>query len=267
MLQNNAKPPFDDINFRLAVAHAVDRKTIAEKIYYGLVEASPVPAPASSWWFDKQAADSLDYNLDKARAYLAKSKYQGDAATFELLTSAEALSARHQRLRRLSSGRARQDRNQGGAEEGGFRRRQSAGVPRRLSGVDRQLHVSRRAHLHDHGELHGKPVPVEGHQLRQPEGCRVAEGRVRRGRPRQAEDRPCRPAKGTGCAIAADMVRFLRFRQCLARPREGFQAQQGPDHQRSRRLGGASGTARVGIAMLSLRACAGLPFRCCRSCW
>jgi len=90
MLQNNAKPPFDDINFRLAVAHAVDRKTIAEKIYYGLVEASPVPAPASSWWFDKQAADSLDYNLDKARAYLAKSKYQGDAATFELLTSAEA---------------------------------------------------------------------------------------------------------------------------------------------------------------------------------
>ncbi len=44
MLQNNAKPPFDDINFRLAVAHAVDRKTIAEKIYYGLVEASPVPS-------------------------------------------------------------------------------------------------------------------------------------------------------------------------------------------------------------------------------
>ena len=90
MLQNNAKAPFDDVNFRLAVAHAVDRKTIAEKIYYGLVEASSVPAPASSWWYDKTAGDAITFDPDKARAYLAKSKYQGDAATFELVTSAEA---------------------------------------------------------------------------------------------------------------------------------------------------------------------------------
>ena len=90
MLQNNAKAPFDDVNFRLAVAHAVDRKTIAEKIYYGLVEPSSVPAPSSSWWYDKKAGDTIDYDVDKAKAYLAKSKYTGDAATFELLTSAEA---------------------------------------------------------------------------------------------------------------------------------------------------------------------------------
>ena len=90
MLQNQARPPFDDLNFRLAVAHAVDRKTIAEKIYYGLVEASSVPAPASSWWYDRKAGDILSYDPAKAREFLAKSKYQGDAAAFELLTSAEA---------------------------------------------------------------------------------------------------------------------------------------------------------------------------------
>ena len=78
------------MNFRLAVAHAVDRETIAKKIYYGLIEASSVPAPASGWWYDKTAAAAASYDLDKAKAYLAKSKYQGDAATFELVTSAEA---------------------------------------------------------------------------------------------------------------------------------------------------------------------------------
>jgi peptide/nickel transport system substrate-binding protein len=89
MLQNQAKPPFDDLNFRLAIAHAVDRKTIAEKVYYGLVEASSVPAPASSWWYDPTAAEKLAYNLDLAKSYLAKSKYKGDELTFELSTSAE----------------------------------------------------------------------------------------------------------------------------------------------------------------------------------
>ena len=90
MLQNQARPPFDDLNFRLAVAHAVDRKTIAEKIYYGLVEPSSVPAPASSWWYDRKAGDVLSHDPVKAKEYLAKSKYQGDAASFDLLTSAEA---------------------------------------------------------------------------------------------------------------------------------------------------------------------------------
>jgi peptide/nickel transport system substrate-binding protein len=90
MLQNNAKPPFDDLNFRLAIAHAVDRKTIAERIYYGLVEPSAIPAPSSSWWFDEAADKTLAYNLDLAKSYLAKSKYATSGAEFELLTSAEA---------------------------------------------------------------------------------------------------------------------------------------------------------------------------------
>jgi peptide/nickel transport system substrate-binding protein len=83
MLQNPTKPPFDDLEFRLAVAHAIDRKTIAEKIYYGFVEPSSIPAPASSWWWDKEADAMLAYNLDLAKQHLAKSKY-ATGAEFDL---------------------------------------------------------------------------------------------------------------------------------------------------------------------------------------
>jgi peptide/nickel transport system substrate-binding protein len=85
-LMNNARPPFDDMNFRRAMSHAVDRKTICEKIYYGLVEQSGIPAPASSWWYDKAADDIVTYDPDKARFYLKKSKY-ADNAKFDLMTS------------------------------------------------------------------------------------------------------------------------------------------------------------------------------------
>jgi peptide/nickel transport system substrate-binding protein len=87
LVQNTARPPFDDVNFRRAIAHAMDRKTITEKIYFGLVEPSAIAAPASSWWFDAQANDSLSYDLDKARFYLKQSKY-ADGASFDLNTSA-----------------------------------------------------------------------------------------------------------------------------------------------------------------------------------
>ncbi len=85
MLQNCSRAPFDDIEFRRALKHAVDRKTIAEKIYYGLVEPSAIPAPASSWWFDKEADAMSAYDLDKARAHLAKSAYaKGAEFTLDL---------------------------------------------------------------------------------------------------------------------------------------------------------------------------------------
>lgn len=80
---NNARPPFDDVNFRRALAHAIDRRTINERIYHGMVETSSVPAPASSWWFNPAANAVLDYDLDKARDYLARSKYP-NGASFEL---------------------------------------------------------------------------------------------------------------------------------------------------------------------------------------
>lgn len=89
MFQNCSRPPFNDLEFRRAVRHAVDRKTIAEKIYFGLVEPSAIPAPASGWWYDKQADEMSAYNLDKARAHLAKSAYP-NGTEFDLDLPAEA---------------------------------------------------------------------------------------------------------------------------------------------------------------------------------
>ncbi len=89
MLQNIGRPPFDDIEFRRAMRHAIDRKTIVEKIYFGLVEESAIPAPASSWWFDKEANAMSQYDMEKARAHLAKSAY-ANGAEFTLDLPAEA---------------------------------------------------------------------------------------------------------------------------------------------------------------------------------
>jgi len=87
MCANNAKAPFDDVNFRKAIAHAVDRKRLAEKVYFGLLDACAIPAPPHGWWYDKQADDSLAFDLDKAKEYLAKSKY-ANGAEFDMLLPA-----------------------------------------------------------------------------------------------------------------------------------------------------------------------------------
>lgn len=88
MIHNTRKPPFDDPDFRKAVSLATDRKTIAEKIFNGLVEPSAVPAPASAWWYNDKAAEGLAFNLEKAKAHLAKSRY-ASGAEFELLYSSQ----------------------------------------------------------------------------------------------------------------------------------------------------------------------------------
>lgn len=88
MYTNNLKAPFDDVNFRKAVSAAIDRKTIGEKVYYGLLDPSSVPAPARGWWFNAEADKELGFDLDKAKALLAKSKYAG-GAEFDLSIQAE----------------------------------------------------------------------------------------------------------------------------------------------------------------------------------
>lgn len=75
MYTNNLKPPLDDVNFRKAIACAIDRKTIAEKVYYGLLDPTSVPAPPRGWWYNAEADKELDFNLDRAKEFLAKSKY------------------------------------------------------------------------------------------------------------------------------------------------------------------------------------------------
>ena len=89
MITNTQKPPFDDVNFRRAVSSAIDRQAIADKVYYGLLEPSGVPAPPRGWWFDKTSSDSVSFDFDRAKAHLAKSKYP-TGASFDLNIPAEA---------------------------------------------------------------------------------------------------------------------------------------------------------------------------------
>jgi peptide/nickel transport system substrate-binding protein len=79
MFTNNLKPPLDDVNFRKALSCAIDRKTIAEKVYYGLLDPTGVLAPPRGWWFNPEADKELAFDLARAKEFLAKSKYPNGA--------------------------------------------------------------------------------------------------------------------------------------------------------------------------------------------
>lgn len=84
---NIKKPPFDDLNFRKALAHAIDRESIAKNVYYGLVDPASIPASPWAWWFDDVANRINSFDLAKAREYLKKSKYPNGAEVEMLVPS------------------------------------------------------------------------------------------------------------------------------------------------------------------------------------
>ncbi|MEX2650508.1 MAG: ABC transporter substrate-binding protein [Alphaproteobacteria bacterium] len=67
-------PPFDDVNVRMALKHAIDRQEIVDKIFLGHATAgndSPIPPPPSvPFAIDPQPRHSFD--PDKAKSYLQK---------------------------------------------------------------------------------------------------------------------------------------------------------------------------------------------------
>ncbi|MDN2567038.1 ABC transporter substrate-binding protein [Aquibium sp. A9E412] len=72
---NNQVPPTDDVHIRRAIAYAIDYDTVREVIYPGGVLKGPL-APV----FADAHLDSLpepEFNLEKAREEVAKSKYAG----------------------------------------------------------------------------------------------------------------------------------------------------------------------------------------------
>lgn len=62
---------FTNRQFRLAVAHAIDRESLARNVYYGLAEPmyGIIPAVNRAWYND--AIPKYPYDLDRARAILA----------------------------------------------------------------------------------------------------------------------------------------------------------------------------------------------------
>lgn len=61
---------FQDIRWRKAMAHAVDREGIARTVFDGLAQPQYGPeTPSNKFWFNPNCV-KYDYNLDKSRAYL-----------------------------------------------------------------------------------------------------------------------------------------------------------------------------------------------------
>jgi peptide/nickel transport system substrate-binding protein len=79
---NNRKPPFDDPALRKAVSFAVNRTPIIEQAYFGgaIQACSAISPPMSDFYRADQcsARRAQHFDLDKAKAFRAESKYKGD---------------------------------------------------------------------------------------------------------------------------------------------------------------------------------------------
>ena len=76
---NTTRPPFDDVNFRKAVLHAFDYKTANEIILGGAIKANG-PVPSAMPGHDASIG-GYDFDVAKAKAFLAKSKYKAGEIT------------------------------------------------------------------------------------------------------------------------------------------------------------------------------------------
>jgi peptide/nickel transport system substrate-binding protein len=82
---NHAKPPFDDVNFRLALNYAVDREALINAVLFGHGEVPTSFLPKGVMYWD-DTVPGYPFDLDKAKEYLAQSNY-ADGASFEIWTS------------------------------------------------------------------------------------------------------------------------------------------------------------------------------------
>jgi len=92
---------FNDVNFRQAIAHAIDRQTMVANLYVGLGEEqnSPISVPSPYFLSPAQGLKVYDYNSEKAKKILTDAGYRynaqnqlmdtsGNLVRFSLLTNA-----------------------------------------------------------------------------------------------------------------------------------------------------------------------------------
>ncbi|MFZ5790181.1 MAG: ABC transporter substrate-binding protein [Pseudomonadota bacterium] len=85
MLINHSKPPFDNLKFRQAVSHGIDRKAICDAVTLGTGKpANSIFSPALNY-FDK-SLPVIERDVAKAKALLAESGTSD--ASFELIVNA-----------------------------------------------------------------------------------------------------------------------------------------------------------------------------------
>jgi peptide/nickel transport system substrate-binding protein len=86
MVLNTTRPPFEDVNVRQAMSLALDRQVFVDRATAGKADVanSFMPKSGSCW----NATSQLPYNLDKAKALMAQSRYpQGFSGAKLQLTS------------------------------------------------------------------------------------------------------------------------------------------------------------------------------------
>lgn len=85
---NHRVKPLDDVRFRQAIQHAIDRKFIAERIYFGAARPATGPVSSVTRFYDPNLP-RFDYDPDKAVALLdemgLKPDDKGHRATIKLL--------------------------------------------------------------------------------------------------------------------------------------------------------------------------------------
>lgn len=81
---NTTRPPFDDVNVRRAFCHAVDKDKIVDLTLKGMVQQAEGILPPAMPGYNENLK-GLDYDVDKARALIAASKY-GSVSTLPAIT-------------------------------------------------------------------------------------------------------------------------------------------------------------------------------------
>jgi peptide/nickel transport system substrate-binding protein len=69
---NEKVKPLDEASVRCALSYAIDREAIAKSVYFGRAAPAKSILPSSTFFYDANT-DPIVYNLDKAKALLAKS--------------------------------------------------------------------------------------------------------------------------------------------------------------------------------------------------
>jgi len=76
-------PAFADINVRKAMAFAIDRTAFGKAVQFGLAVDSYQPYGEGHWAYDPALEGVYAYDVDKAREYMAKSKFP-DGFSFDM---------------------------------------------------------------------------------------------------------------------------------------------------------------------------------------
>ena len=71
---NHTKKLWQDVNLRKAIAHAINREAIVDNIYQGMGQVARNPIPPTMWGYN-DAVPGFKYDIDLAKAYLAKAGF------------------------------------------------------------------------------------------------------------------------------------------------------------------------------------------------